>query len=135
MNPKRLILYKNEAFRPIASEGTVKNGGLSPNTISWDFVWVNQDIVVNVSTHFQPVINLVRVKAAFCLIVMDYFPLKRTHRHIWAKHPFSIQSKISWTRCTKVQQQMSIQFIWNHVMKSLNLSYAKSNQWNENRIA
>lgn len=82
MSSKRLTLNINEAFRTIASKDNVKisnfqEGGRSPNAFSWDFVWVNQDIVLNVFTNFQPVISFSRVKAIFCLIAMDCYNPRR----------------------------------------------------------
>lgn len=53
----------------IAKTSDFQDGGHSPNTISWD-VWVNRDIVLNVSINFQSVINF--VLANFCLTALDY---------------------------------------------------------------
>lgn len=44
---------------------------------SWDFVWVNQDIVLNIFTNFQPVINFSRVKAIFCVIALNCYNPRR----------------------------------------------------------
>lgn len=82
MSPKDLISDTHETFRASAEEGLAKtskfqDGGCSSNAISGlrDFVWVNPDIVLNLSTHFQPVINLFRL---FYLIGLDYKFIMRT---------------------------------------------------------
>lgn len=67
---KRLIWDTNEAFRPIPSKDIAKPSkfqdvGRYPNKITWDFVWVNQNNFLNVSTNFKPVISFVRVKVIF----------------------------------------------------------------------
>lgn len=72
MSPERLVYDINESFQTIDSENIAKTSNFqdgvefrSSNSISWSFVWVNRDIVLKVSTTFQPVINFVRVKAFF----------------------------------------------------------------------
>lgn len=62
MGPKRLILYVTQAVQRVATEGmektaNFKDGGRFPNAISCNFVWVNLDMVLNVFTIIQPVVN------------------------------------------------------------------------------
>lgn len=46
-----------QLLQKIATISNFQDGSLFPNAIFWDIVWVNLDIVVNVSTNFLPVIN------------------------------------------------------------------------------
>lgn len=65
MSPERLVYDNNEAIQTINSEDNIVktsnfHDGRSQNGISLDVVWVIQDIVLNVSTNFQPDINFAR---------------------------------------------------------------------------
>lgn len=53
MNHFGHLLQKICTAQPKASK--FQDGGRYPNAISWDFMWVNQDIAMNVSTKFQHV--------------------------------------------------------------------------------
>lgn len=70
MSTKRLFWDVTEAFRIVSPEVYAKvsnfqDDGRSSTVISWDFGWVNQDIVLHVSTNFQ-------LATSFCLIALDY---------------------------------------------------------------